>query len=307
MSARRLQSAARQNTLSEEAFVLQETPLSLPDTHMTIQAFTKKFNRLYDQMYIRHNFDDNLRLEISKTLISMDLFDKLTLGKRYQGSIALIDGRIRFDEIPNRPHGDIAGYITASINNSVGVMLPGSILMPCCDNGMNTHFDYDTNREDIVLSPIRKKRPDASWALERHLLPNPPPPWLQFDAGGFPTANVVLEVAVENESPDTLMDDCEAYFGPNTSTTLWIGVKIWLAGQKIWVGYAERHANGIGATVHSQMSWVPNHSSFYLPTNIIYHIPMQTVFGQGIPIPAGTPPTLDIDVEAIRLRIVARV
>jgi hypothetical protein len=109
-------------------------------------------------------------------------------------------------------------------------MLPGAILMPCGDNGMNTPFDYDANREDIVLSPIRKKRPDASWRLQRHLLPNPPPGWLKFDARGFPTANVVVEVAVGNESPDAFRVDCDAYFGANTSTTLWVGVKVWLAG-----------------------------------------------------------------------------
>jgi len=261
---------------------------------MTVHAFTEKFNRLYDQMYIRCDVDDTLRLEISNTLISMDLFDKLTLGKRYQGRIALIDGRIRFDEIPLSPHGQVIGYLAVSISNSVGFMLPGAILMPCSDN-------------DIVLTPNRKKRPGASWGLRRHLLPNPPPPWLQFDAAGLPTANVVLEVAVEHESPDTLMTDCQAYFGPNTSTTLWIGIKIWLAGQKFWVGYAERQANGIGAMVHSQMSWVPNHTSFLIPTNITYQIPMQTVYGQGIAIPAGVPQTLDIDVEMIRLRIVESV
>jgi hypothetical protein len=43
------------------------------------------------------------------------------------------------------------------INNSVGAMLPGAILMPCGDNGMNTPFDDDTNREDIVLTHFRKK------------------------------------------------------------------------------------------------------------------------------------------------------
>jgi hypothetical protein len=95
---------------------------------------------------------------------------------------------------------------------------------------IHNHFDYDANREDIVLTPIGKERPDASWRLERHRVPNPPPPWLKFDVAGLPTANVVLEVAVDTEAPDTLMSDCQAYFGTNTSTTLWVGVKILACG-----------------------------------------------------------------------------
>ena len=237
----------------------------------------------------------------------MDLFDKLTLGKQYQGRIALIDGKVRFTEIPLPPHGDVLGFLLVSISHSLGVLSPRAMLMPCSDNGMNTYFDYDANYEDIVLSPTTKKRPDASWRLERHLLPNPPPAWLQLDARGLPTASVVLEVAVDNESPTTLQEDCHAYFGVNTSTTVWVGVKIWLAGCKFWVGWAERAPNGVGAVVHSQMQWVPNHSSFLVPCNIIYQIPMQTVFGQGIAIPPGIPATLDINVEAIRDRIVRSV
>jgi hypothetical protein len=282
-----------------------QPPLSLAHSHhMKLQSFTKKFNRLYDQFYLHRDVDKPLLTEISNTLISMDLFDKITLGKRYQGRMALVDGKVRFDEIPLPPHGQVFSFLTMIINQSVGAMLPGAILMPCGDNGINTPFDSDANREDIVLSPIRKKRPDASWRLQRHLLPNPPPCWLKFDARGFPIAHVVVEVAVENESPDTFRADCDAYFGADTSTTLWVGVKIWLAEQRFWVGYAERAADGVGATIHSQMLWVPNHSSFLVPTNITYQIPMQTVFGPGIAIPPGTPATLDIHVEMIRQRIV---
>jgi hypothetical protein len=78
------------------------------------------------------------------------------------------------------------------------------------------------------------------------------------------------------------------------------GLKFGSLGKKFWVGYAERAANGVGATIHSQMLWVPNYLSFLVPTNITYQIPMQTVFGQGIAIPPGTPATLDTHVEMIR-------
>jgi len=287
-----------------------ERPLSLDASHLTqVKSFTKKFDRVYDQFYIRRGakLDELLLTEICNTSISMDLFDKLTLGKRYHGRIALIDGKVRFDEIPFRPHGEIIGSLTSCIDRAIGGGLPGAMLEMCSDNGMRTRFEFDANREDIILTPIRKKRPDNSWKLDSTMLTNPPPAWIQFDAGGYLTANIVVEVAVEHETPDQLMSDCHAYFGPNTSTTLWIGVKVWLAGQKYWVGWAERAPNGVGEVVHTQMHWVPNHMSYLVPTNITYNIPMQVAFGPGIPIPAGTPPTLYIDVEGIRLVILKNV
>jgi hypothetical protein len=74
---------------------------------MQLQAFTKKFNRAYDRYYIRRDVDETLLLEISNTSISMDLFNKITLGKRYQGRIALVDGKVRFLEMSLPPHGDV--------------------------------------------------------------------------------------------------------------------------------------------------------------------------------------------------------
>jgi hypothetical protein len=310
MSARRSPKPATELDSKTTVVHVHEKPLS-PDFshHMQIQAFTKKFNRIYDQYYIRGgaDIDQNLLGEICNTMISMDFFDTLTLGKRYQGRIALIDGKVRFDQIPLPPHGQVIGSLTSCIVRALGVGLPGAMLQMYSDNGMHTQFDYDANREDIILTAIRKKRPDNSWGLRRTQLPNPPPAWIQFDAHGVPTANIVIEVAVENENPDQLMSDCRAYFGRNTSTTLWVGVEIWLAGQKFWVGWAERAPNGVGEIVHTQMQWVPNHTSFLVPTNITYNIPMQIAYGPGIPIPVGTPPTIDIDVEMIRLTIVENV
>ena len=111
---------------------------------------------------------------------------------------------------------------------------------------------------------------------------------------------MVVEVAVNNEGPTKFLDDCEAYFSANTSTTVWIGVKVWLAGRKYWVGWAERSPTGVGSIVHSQMLLPLNHTTYTVPTNIVYHIPMAVVFGAGVPIPAGVAATLDIDTDLIR-------
>jgi hypothetical protein len=111
------------------------SPSPIPITRK-VTSFTNKFNRLYQQYYVRQKFDASLFNEVSNTRVSIDVFDKITLGKRYQGRIALIDGKIRFDEIPNRPHGEVISYVTMLVNASIGAILPGAPLIPYADNGM---------------------------------------------------------------------------------------------------------------------------------------------------------------------------
>ena len=91
-----------------------------------------------------------------------------------------------------------------------------------------------------------------------------PNPWIQVDVDGVPTASVVVEVAVNHEGIAKFISDCQAYFAANSSTTVWIGVKVWLAGRKYWVGWAERSPTGVGAVIHTQMQWPPNHTSCLL-------------------------------------------
>ena len=71
-----------------------------------------------------------------------------------------------------------------------------------------------------------------------------------------------------------------------------------------WVGLSERPR---GSTLLSTLNlqWPPNHATYTVPTNIVYQIPMATVFGAGVPIPAGVAPTLDIDTDLIRGVILA--
>jgi len=54
---------------------------------------------------------------------------------------------------------------------------------------------------DIRLYTDSIKRPDASCGIRPRALPNPPPPWVKFLPNGDAYPNVVLEVAVNNESP----------------------------------------------------------------------------------------------------------
>jgi len=109
-----------------------------------------------------------------------------------------------------------------------------------------------------------------------------------------------VEVAVNNEGPAKLRADCHRYFANSTSVTVWIGIQVWVQGRKFWVGWAERAPADNRATIHSAMRFPPHHSPINTPINIIYHIPMQTIYRNGIPIPPNSPAHLDIDCDAIR-------
>jgi hypothetical protein len=156
----------------------------------------------------------------------------------------------------------------------------------------------------LAFNPPSKKRPDGSWQLNLNRLPGPPPGWVVLLPDGLACPNVVLEVAVNHELSNQLISDCNHYFSNDTSVTVWIGVKIYVHSRKFWVGWAERAAGGTGAAIHTQMQFPPNHKSYAQPVGIIYHIPMATVFGVGVPVPAGLSATLDIDTDEIAQRIV---
>ncbi len=53
----------------------------------------------------------------------------------------------------------------------------------------------------MKLYNLSIKRPDSSYPLLADKIPLPPPNWLRFLPNGMPYPNVVVEVAVNNESP----------------------------------------------------------------------------------------------------------
>ena len=65
------------------------------------------FDRASDQFYRGKHIEQGILDEINKHEISVDQFGKLTLGKQYPRYISLIEGKIRFNEIPNRPHREL--------------------------------------------------------------------------------------------------------------------------------------------------------------------------------------------------------
>jgi len=120
----------------------------------------------------------------------------------------------------------------------------------------------------------------------------------------LPFPSIVVEVAVNDEGPDMLQAFAQRYFAVSTSIRLWVGVKIWLKEYRFWVGWGERSPTGTGCCLRSAMAWPPNAWSITTRVNLVYQIPMTTVYGPGIPIPANAPATLDVSVEEIRQEII---
>jgi hypothetical protein len=122
--------------------------------------------------------------------------------------------------------------------------------------------------------------------------------------GVYPNVVVEVELAVNNEDPTKLIGDANKYLSAMTLTTIWIGVMIWLAGGKFWIGWEESVPGGVGAVIHTETQFPKNFTSVGTITNIWYTIPMETVFGAGILIPANVPVNLEIEMERIREIIV---
>ena len=159
------------------------------------------------------------------------------------------------------------------------------------------------NNVDCKLNNRSIKHPGASYTVKPPHIPNPRPGWMKLKPNGIVYPNIVVDVAVNKESPTKLLNDCQRYFSRNTSIRVWIGIKYWGAGRKFWVGWAERRPGGDGVRVHTGMDWPPRHHSIDEQTDIVYSIPMATVFGPNITLPPNLAQNLLIDTDEIRLEI----
>lgn len=266
------------------------TDVPMQNANFDFKKFRSLFDRAYQSWFSTKYIPLELRQQVESQDISIDDFLRLTKNRQFQRYISLIDGKIRFDELPDAPHGEIIGCVTKMIDRQL-------------DPNNNLEILEEVSDNDCKLTNRNYKRPDSSFKLHRDHIPQPPPTWLKFLPNGVPYPNVVLEVAVNHEGPNQLLDDLERYFSAMTSIRLWIGVMYWKQRKKFWVGWADRKPGGVGAQLHTQFQWPPNHHDITKPTNIVYAIPMLTVFGPGIAIPPNLPPTLDIDTDVIRQKI----
>jgi hypothetical protein len=103
---------------------------------MSFANFQKDFNRAYNQFYLSRGIDAYLKRRVSEFDITIPEFEKLTLNKQYQRYITLEEGKIRFDEMLMRPHGEIAGLLNSVIAPQVEGANYVDGLECALDNGM---------------------------------------------------------------------------------------------------------------------------------------------------------------------------
>jgi hypothetical protein len=266
------------------------------------EAFRKSFTKAYNSWFRSRSIEPILRSIIESYDLTAEQFDNLTGNRQLQRYITLVDGKIRFEELPETPHGEIIGALIQLLNmQMVGPNdVQTQVLLMTNDNGTLPYGKFLILSSDIRLNDTSIKRPDISYTILPPRIPQPQPAWLQLQPNGHPYPNLVVEVAVNHESAQKLLSDMQRYFTRRTSIRIWIGVKYWAAGRKFWVGWAERKPNGVGGTLHTAMDWPQNHHHIDLATNLVYNIPMNTIYGPDIPMPPNLPPTLDLDTDAIR-------
>jgi Uma2 family endonuclease len=281
-----------QSSSLRSADALSDTP------PVALKDIRPLFNRVYKAWSQREHVDKKEMSNVNKHYVTVDDFVRLTESRELHKYIALINNRIRFDEIPLKPHGQIISYLTDFLSEQFQTNQPGNVLYGAADNGMASYSML--TMADVPLNR-GLKRPDLSYSIRPRAQPDPAPNWILFRPDGEPYPNLVVEVAVNHESPTKLMEDCHRYFHNSTSIRVWIGIKVWIVGRKFWVGWGERNVAGNRALIHTSMRLPPHCSSIQTPVNLVYHIPMATVYGPGIAMPPNSPATLDIDCDALRL------
>ena len=73
---------------------------------------------------------------LTQYYVTVDDFLRLTGNRGLQKYIALIDNRIRFDEIPLSPHGEIIFYMRNFLSEQFQTTNPDNVLYGMSDNGM---------------------------------------------------------------------------------------------------------------------------------------------------------------------------
>ena len=114
-------------------------PVADPNTsaeQTTFADFQKDFNRAYNQFYLSRVIDEGLKRRISEFDLTIAQFEKITLNKQNQRYITLEEGKIRFDELPVRPHGEIVHLLSMMIARQVEGPTFTDGLEGASDNGM---------------------------------------------------------------------------------------------------------------------------------------------------------------------------
>lgn len=130
-----------------------------------IQNCTHKLRTkfVYNKNCTSRGIDADLKRRVSEFDITILEFKKITLNKQYQRYITLEEGKILFDVIPIRPHGEIVGFLNSMIARQVEGANYIDGLECASDNGML--FGNSPNGHRLRTEQPFFKRPDAWFHL----------------------------------------------------------------------------------------------------------------------------------------------
>jgi hypothetical protein len=109
---------------------------SSPPPSFKYGTFKRLFDRAYNEWYRSGSINEELAEKVTSQSISVEDFQKLTTGRQLARYIALIDRKIRFDELPKKPHGELAHFLAMILSRQFDEGAIGAILVGCSDNGM---------------------------------------------------------------------------------------------------------------------------------------------------------------------------
>jgi Nucleoporin autopeptidase len=104
------------------------------------KKFKKAFDKACMQFYHNRLVDPEVEDVVTKEEISMEVFDRLTLGRQLQRYTSFVDGRMRFEDIPNSPHGEVAGVVMSCLYEQLRATGPGAKFLVYAGSGMNSFF-----------------------------------------------------------------------------------------------------------------------------------------------------------------------
>jgi hypothetical protein len=105
-----------------------------------MKQLRRLFNQVYSKWSRREEVDEGAIAALSNFDVSEEQFLALTGNREFSKYIALIDYRVRFDDIPLRPHGQIIGYMSEYLAGVFQTTSPANVLFAAGDNGMASSF-----------------------------------------------------------------------------------------------------------------------------------------------------------------------
>jgi hypothetical protein len=105
-----------------------------------MKELRRLFNRVYTKWSRGEQIDEGTVAAISNLEVSEEHFLALTSKREYSKYIALIDYRIRFDEIPLEPHGEVISYMIDHLSNAFQTRSQTHVLFGASANGMASSF-----------------------------------------------------------------------------------------------------------------------------------------------------------------------